>query len=144
MTSDLPALLSGRTTIRVRYPETDRMGRVHHAHFLIWFEVGRTELMREAGCSYAQLEEEGIWMPVVEATCRYIGPAKYDDLVTVETKLETVTRVTARFVYRVSRARDGAVLATGSTRHAATDPRGVPRRLPERFLALLPAAPRLQ
>lgn len=129
------------TTLRVRYPETDQMGVVHHIHYLVWFEVGRTELMREAGCSYAALEKDGVWMPVVEATCKYHSPARYDDVVSVGTRLTEVTRVTARFEYRVEREADGRLLATGSTRHAATDHRGVPCRMPERVVALL--APRV-
>jgi acyl-CoA thioester hydrolase len=129
-----------RLTLRVRYAETDAMGVVHHSHFLVWFESGRTELMRQAGCPYADMEREGYRMPVVEASCRYVSPARYDDLVTVETRVEDLTRVTARFSYRVERASDGAVLATGSTRHAATDERGAPRRLPERLVALLSEA----
>jgi acyl-CoA thioester hydrolase len=128
---------SGVTTVRVRYPETDQMGVVHHSHFLVWFELGRTELMRDAGCPYAEMEREGVWMPVVEATCRYLSPARYDDLLEVRTSLADVSRVTARFEYAIQRPSDRRVLATGSTRHAATDARGVPRRMPERIMALL-------
>ena len=123
--------LTGTTSIRVRYPETDQMGVVHHTHYLVWFEIGRTELMREIGCAYAEMEKEGVWMPVVDATCRYVSPARYDDWIVVETHLEDVTRVTARFAYRVNRQSDGRLLATGATRHAATDRNGVPCRLPE-------------
>jgi acyl-CoA thioester hydrolase len=135
-------MLTGATTLRVRYPETDQMGVVHHSHFLVWFEMGRTELMREAGCPYAGLEKEGIWMPVIEADCRYLSPARYDDLIRVETSLEEITRATARFTYRIRRESDGKVLATGSTRHAATDRDGVPRRLPESLSSLFAADPR--
>ncbi|HEY3174567.1 MAG TPA: thioesterase family protein [Candidatus Polarisedimenticolia bacterium] len=131
---------TGSSSVRVRYPETDQMGVVHHTHFLVWFEIGRTELMRDLGCAYADLEKEGVWMPVVEASCRYLSPARYDDLVTVETRVEEVTRVTTRFTYRVVRPADGRVLATGSTRHAATNGSGVPCRLPERILSLLSAS----
>lgn len=130
---------TGRATLRVRYPETDPMGVVHHTHYLVWFEIGRTELMRQAGCPYADLEKEGILMPVVEAACRYLSPARYDDEILVETSLEEVTRVTSRFSYRVLRQPEGRLLATGMTRHAATDARGVPRRVPERLAGILGA-----
>lgn len=127
------------TTLRVRYPETDHMGVVHHTHYLVWFEVGRTELMRAAGCTYADMEKDGVWMPVVDASCKYQSPARYDDVIRVHTMLAEVTRVTARFEYRVERESDGRLLATGSTRHAATDRLGVPCRIPERVLALMSA-----
>jgi acyl-CoA thioester hydrolase len=129
-------MLTNETTLRVRYPETDQMGVVHHIHYLVWFEVGRTELLREAGCSYDQMEKDGVWMPVIEAGCRYLSPARYDEIIKVTTRLIEVTRVTARFEYSVERPADGRLLATGSTRHAATDQRGVPCRLPERVVAL--------
>ena len=124
--------------LRVRYPETDQMGVVHHSHYLNWFEVGRTELMRASGCSYAELEGEGVMMPVIEASCRYSSPARYDDIIRVRTTLVEVTRVTARFEYAVERDSDGKLLASGSTRHAATDRRGVPCRMPARVLELMP------
>jgi len=132
-------MLTGETTLRVRYPETDQMGVVHHSHFLVWFEMGRTELMRDNGCSYADLEKEGVMMPVIEASCRYLSPARYDEVLTVRTRITEVSRVRARFEYEVVRLSDGKRLATGSTRHAATDGRGVPCRMPARVLALFEA-----
>ena len=128
--------VTSRTSVRVRYPETDPMGVVHHTHFLVWFEIGRTDLMRQAGYPYSEMEKQGYWMPVVEATCRYMSPARYDDLLTVVTTIEEINRVTTRFSYRVERE-DGTLLATGATRHAATDQKGVPRRLPERLVSVL-------
>lgn len=128
--------LTGTARIRVRYPETDQMGVVHHTHYLVWFEIGRTELMRDIGCAYDDMEKQGVWMPVVDATCRYVSPARYDDWILVETRLEDVTRVTARFGYRVTRQSDGQLLATGATRHAATDRNGVPCRLPDSIAAI--------
>jgi len=112
------------------------MGVVHHSHFLVWFELGRTELMREAGCAYADLERQGIWMPVVEASCRYLSPARYDEVLEVHTVLAEVSRVTARFEYEVRRSADARLLATGGTRHAAIDARGVPCRMPEKVVQL--------
>lgn len=119
-----------RTTLRVRYPETDAMGIVHHTHYLVWFEIGRTELMRSAGYPYSRMEADGVRFPVVEASCRYHASARYDDMVTIETRLEEMTRVTTRFHYRVERESDGMLLAEGTTRHAATDDQGTPRRIP--------------
>lgn len=129
-------IITGRTSLRVRYPETDQMGVVHHSHYLVWFEIGRTELMRDAGFAYSDMEKAGVRMPVIEAHCRYLRPARYDETLTVETRLDTVRRASVRFEYRVERASDGTLVATGSTRHAATDADGVPRRLPDRFISL--------
>jgi acyl-CoA thioester hydrolase len=119
-----------RTRLRVRYPETDRMGVVHHSHHLVWFEVGRTELMREMGMPYASLEARSIYMPVVEAGARYRAPVRYDEEVDVVTRVEEVTGVTVRFGYTLVLAAGGKVAATGFTLHAATDGRGSARRLP--------------
>ncbi len=129
-------VITGRTSLRVRYPETDQMGVVHHSHYLVWFEIGRTELMRDAGFAYSEMEKAGVRMPVIEAHCRYLRPARYDDTLTVETRLDTIRRASVRFEYRVERTGDGTLVATGSTRHAATDASGAPRRLPDRFLSV--------
>ena len=123
-------LRSGSTRIRVRYPEVDRMGVAHHTHHLAWFEIGRTELMREAGMTYARVEDDGVFLPVIEATCRYLAPVRYDECLTVHTGLEAARGARVRFTYRIERDVDGAVVATGSTVHAATDRHGRPRRLP--------------
>jgi len=121
---------SGSTRIRVRYPEVDRMGVAHHTHHLAWFEIGRTELMRDAGLTYASVEADGIHLPVIEANCRYLAPVRYDDCLTVHTGLEPMRGARVRFSYRIEREEDGVVVATGSTTHAATDRGGRPRRLP--------------
>ncbi len=134
--------MTTRTSLRVRYPETDAMGVVHHTHYLVWFEIGRTELMREAGYPYTRMEAEGIRFPVVEANCRYHRPARYDDRIRIESCLEEMSRITTRFTYRVEREEDGALLATGMTRHAATDATGTPRRLPLEIVAAFRTADR--
>src|SRR5262249_7317063 len=108
---------ASRTRVRVRYPETDRMGVVHHSHYLTWFEVGRTEWMRDRGRSYAEMEKDGIFMPVVEARCRYLASARYDEEIEIETRLAEATRIRIEFRYAVSRAADGRLLAEGSTVH---------------------------
>ena len=123
--------------LRVRYPEVDRMGVAHHANHFIWFEIGRTELMRARGVTYRGLEDEGILLPVIEASCAYHAPARYDDLVRVRTRIESATAVRIAFEYRIESEADGRLLATGTTRHASVDRGGRPRRLPARLRELL-------
>jgi acyl-CoA thioester hydrolase len=123
--------------IRVRYPEVDRMGVAHHASHFVWFEIGRTELMRGRGIAYARLEDEGVFLPVIEAHCVYRAPARYDDLLKVRTSLVSAGPVRVTFDYRVEREADGTLLATGRTLHAAVDGRGRPRRLPPAIRDLL-------
>ena len=126
-----PALQQARTTTRVRYPETDRMGVAHHTHYFTWFELGRTELMRQLGCTYGELEEQqGIFFPVVQAAADYLASARYDEVVTITTRLVSASGVRVRFTYVVTRD-DGTVLATGQTEHASVDGRGRPQRLPD-------------
>lgn len=128
---------SGMVEVRVRYPEVDRMGVAHHTAHFVWFEIGRTELMRQRGAVYAALEEEGIFLPVIAAECRYSAPARYDDVVRVHSRVTHARGALVEFAYRIERAADGTVLATGATRHAAIDDRGRPRRLPKAILELL-------
>jgi acyl-CoA thioester hydrolase len=116
--------------VRVRYYETDKMGVVYHTHYLVWFEIGRTEFLRAQGSSYREMEERDLFMPVLEAYCRYRRPARYDDRVRVETRCQRVQRTQLRFDYLVTREEDAALLAEGYTVHAATDSSGTPRRLP--------------
>ena len=129
-----------RTSLRVRYPETDRMGVVYHAHYFVWFELGRTELMRSLGATYGKLEDEGgISFPVIEAGARYRAPARYDDLLTVQTTLVEVSRARVRFDYQILRDEDGKLLVEGSTEHATVGPNGRPRRMPEELRRRLQA-----
>ena len=119
-----------RFRIRVRYPETDRMGVVHHSHYLVWFEIGRTELLRDLGMPYAALEAEKVFMPVIEIGARYRAPVRYDEEVEVATRLEEVTGVRVRFGYRLLRLAGEEPVATGFSLHAAVGADGAPRRLP--------------
>ena len=122
----------GRVSVRVRYPETDRMGLAWHGHYLAWFELGRTEWMRDAGCPYGKLEDEnGIFFPVVQAGADYKSPARYDDQLCVRTRLTRLGGVRVRFEYEVVRETNDQLLATGFTEHGAVDTKGKPRRLPE-------------
>jgi len=118
--------------VRVRYPETDRMNVAYHACYLVWFEIGRTELMRELGCTYAELEDrDGIGFPLTEVGARYLAPARYDDLLDVHTRLTAVSGARVRFEYRVVRRADERLLATGFSQHAAVGRDGKPTRMPE-------------
>lgn len=115
----------------MRYPETDRMGVAWHGHYLAWFELGRTEWMREAGCPYGELEDEsGISFPVVRVGADYKAPARYDDRLCVLTRLTHLGGARVRFDYEVMREETEQLLATGFTEHGAVDPQGRPRRLP--------------
>jgi acyl-CoA thioester hydrolase len=123
--------------VQVRYPEVDPMGVAHHSHHFVWFEIGRTEWMRDRGLPYASVEEEGIFLPVVEASCSYRAPVRYDDRLKVRTEVAEAGAVRVTFTYRIERADDGALLASGRTTHAAVDRRGRPRRLPQALRELL-------
>ena len=130
-----------RTPLRVRYAETDQMGVVYHSNYLVWFEMGRVEFMREHGLSYKEMElEEGCMIAVVEATARYRAPARYDEELVVETELLAVRGAVIRFGYRVVRPEDGVLLCEGHTVHVVVGRDMKRRRLPEKYAALLQAA----
>src|ERR1700722_11727451 len=103
--------------LRVRYAETDQMGVVYHANYLWWMEAGRVEYCRASGFRYRDLEAEGVLLTVVEAHCRYLSPALYDEEVVVRTGIEEATPRLVRFVYRISSGEDGRLLAEGFTKH---------------------------
>ncbi len=105
---------------------------VYYANYLVWFEVGRTDLLRSTGWSYREMEAEGFSLPVIEARCEYRVSAKYDDEIDVRTAGAIVSPVRVQFDYELARLADGVVLATGHTVHAVLDREGRPRRLPER------------
>ncbi len=127
--------------VRVRYAETDTMGVVYYANYLVWFEVGRTDLLRSTGWSYREMEGEGFALPVIEAQCDYRASAKYDDEIDVRTTAAVVSPVRVQFNYEVVRAADDVVLATGRTIHAVLDRSGRPRRLPARAQAIFSGKP---
>ena len=117
------------------------MGIVYYANFFVWFEVGRTDLLRQAGWSYREMEREGFSLPVVEAHCEYRQPARYDDELEIRTDGVLLSPARLQFDYTVVRAADEVALACGHTVHASLDAGGRPRRLPERIRALLPREP---
>ncbi|MER3427762.1 MAG: acyl-CoA thioesterase [Pyrinomonas sp.] len=130
------------TTIRVRYAETDRMGVVYYANYLIWFEIGRTEYCRARGFSYRDMEEnDDAFLVVAESYCRYKAPAYYDDELIVRTHITELRRRSLRFGYEIVRAADGQIIAEGETGHVVTDREGRVRSLPENYRALLTAPP---
>ena len=123
--------------VRVRYDDTDTIGVVYYANYLVWFEVGRTDLLRESGWDYREMEKEGYALPVIDAHCTYREAAKYDDLLDVRTTGMLLSPVRVQFTYEVVRTADAAMLATGTTIHATLDRAGRPCRLPERVKAWL-------
>jgi len=129
------------TRLRVRYAETDQMGVVYHSNHLIWFEVGRVELMRQMGFSYRDMErEDGRFIAVAEAQCRYRAPVFYDEEVMVRTRLKTVRESVIIFSYELRRATDDVLLAEGETTHIVTDSNMKIAALPEKYLRVFRAA----
>jgi acyl-CoA thioester hydrolase len=126
---------SNETRLRVRYAETDQMGVVYHSNHFIWFEVGRVELMRQMGFSYRDMErDEGRYIAVAEATCRYRAPIFYDQEVLVRTRLKNVRESVVVFSYELLRADDGGLLAEGETTHIVTDSKMKVSTLPDKYL----------
>ncbi len=114
--------------IRVRYAETDRMGYLHHANFFVYFEQGRTELLRRRGVSYRDIEDGGHLLVVIDLGCKFKKPARYDDLITLRTTVERVTHV--KIVHKYEVLRDGELLAEGYSTLACVDREGRPQALP--------------
>ena len=122
------------TQLRVRYAETDQMGVVYHAHYFVWFEIGRTDFCREQGFAYREMEQhDGLYIMVAEAKCRYKAPARYDDDLRVLTRLRDMRKRVLVFGYEVYRLPDEELLAEGETVHVITDREGRPRVLPEKY-----------
>ena len=117
--------------LRVRYNETDPMGFVHHAHFLTYFEIGRTELLRASGGNYRQMEEDGLLVVVVKAECRYHRPARYDDLLTLRTVIARVTAAKIEHDYRLCRGDE--LLVEGHVTLAIVNREGQVHRIPDEW-----------
>jgi acyl-CoA thioester hydrolase len=124
---------SSVSTLRVRYAETDKMGVVYYANYLVWFEVARAELLRSLGWSYREMEREGVALPVIESHCEYHSPARYDDEIEVRTMGRMLSPVRLEFHYEVVRREDATLSASGRTVHAAVNMEGRPCRLPARI-----------
>ncbi len=116
-------------SIRVRYAETDRMGLLHHANYFVYFEMGRTELLRARGVSYRDMEDAGHLLVIIDIGCKFRKPARYDDLLTLRTFVERVTHV--KIVHRYELYREETLLALGHSTLACIDREGRPQALPE-------------
>lgn len=126
------------TEVRVRYAETDQMGVVYHANYLIWFEIGRSEFCRARGFSYRDMEEkDNALLVVAESYCRYKSPAYYEDILTVRTNIGELRSRSIRFIYEIFRASDNTLLADGETLHLVTDENKKVRSLPETYKEML-------
>lgn len=122
------------TRLRVRYAETDQMGIVYYANYLVWMEVARVEWCRARGFDYRDMEkDEGAFLVVVEAQCRYLAPASFDDEVIIETWMAEAGARLIRFEYRMRNAATGQVLVTGATKHVVCNAGRKPMRLPEKY-----------
>ena len=123
--------------LRVRYAETDQMGVVYHANYLVWCEIGRTDFIRTVGRSYADIERDGVTLAVSDVSMRFIGSAAYDDRIVVRTVLEEVRSRTMRFGYHILHADSGRTLVRATTTLVALNAAGRPARLPEPLLDAL-------
>ena len=125
----------GEIKLRVRYAETDQMGVVYHSNFVIWFEIGRVELMRQLGFRYREMEKnDNCHIPVADLHVRYKEPAYYDDEIVIRTRLTDVHRSLLRFRYQVFRAGEELLLAEGETTHLVVDDQLKRRSLPEKYV----------
>ena len=130
-------MVSNFTKVRVIYADTDAMGIVYHTNYIKWFEVGRNELMRQLGVAYTELEKLGLNMPLTKVSCHYLLPAKYDQLVTVETKFDYINRASIRFNSNIWDEEGKKLLVEGYTIHACTNMEGKIRRIPQVLLDLI-------
>ena len=127
-----------KSQVVVRYAETDQMGIVHHSNYPVWYEIGRTDLIKETGITYSELERMGVMTPLVELSCRYIGVARYEDVLTVETSIAELTPSRIRFAYRVFKQGEDKPINTGSTLHAGVNaktfrPMSMKKHFPELY-----------
>jgi acyl-CoA thioester hydrolase len=129
-----PVNRASESRLRVRYAETDRMGVVYYANYLVWMEVGRVDLCKAVGFNYRDMEnEDGIFLAVAESHCRYRSPARFDDEVTVKTWIEEANSRIVKFAYEMSLTEDGRVLAAGHTRHVFVNQKMQRARLPRKY-----------
>ncbi len=131
-------MITSRTQVTVRYAETDMMGIVYHANYLPWFEIGRTQLLKELGLPYRQLETDGYRLPVLEISAKYARPALYDDVLTIVTYLREKPLLRIRLDYEIFRGEE--LLVTGESVHAFVDLAGRPVRPPASVVAVMSAA----
>ena len=140
MPSNLTSPVTSEVEFRVRYAETDQMKVVHHRNYLVWCELGRTDLIRRLGASYAEIEKQGILLAVVEANLRYHAPARYDDLIRVRTTLKEARSRSVTFEYIIENAETGEKLVTARTMLASINGDGKLVTMPEEMRRSLEAA----
>ena len=134
-TKNLKTKIWGETKLRVRYAETDKMGVVYHSNFVIWFEVGRVELLRQLGFQYSEMEaEDNCHIPVVDLRVRYKVPALYDDEIVVRTEIKNVRSSLLHFSYEIFRDGNRMLLATGETMHIIVNKKLERTALPEKYM----------
>ncbi|HWR37652.1 MAG TPA: thioesterase family protein [Clostridia bacterium] len=129
-----PAATVGEARLRVRYAETDQMGVVYHSNYIVWFEVGRVELLRQIGYTYREMEADGVQLPVAEVRCRYKSPARYDDQILIRTSIQNVRGALIQFGYEVLRQTDNTLLAEGTTTHLVVGGDMQRITLPEKYM----------
>ncbi len=130
------------TRFRVRYAETGQMGVVYYANYLVWMEIGRVELVRSRGFDYKSLEQaEGLYLSVIEANCRYLHPARYDQEIVISTEVVKSSSRVIEFGYEIRSVEQGRLLAQGSTRHIWLNREWRPARLPERYNRIFETGP---
>jgi acyl-CoA thioester hydrolase len=123
--------------VRVRYADVDRMGVAYHSRYIEWFEAARTEMLREMGLPYKQLEDRGFLLPVIEVNCTYHAPARYDETVEILTELKAANRIKIELTYEVRNPESASVLAAGRTLHCFTNPQGRPLRADPSVIELM-------
>lgn len=133
----LRGMLEHTTHVRVRYAETDQMGVVYHANYVVWMEVARVEALRSIGLVYAEMEAEGYWVAVLGVEVDYRAAARYDELVSLTARVTQLQSRKMEIEYEIRRDSDGTLLATGKTRHLFVTKELKPTRLPEKYHALL-------
>lgn len=140
---ETPKIEFADTTIRVRYAETDQMGVVYYGNYFTWFEIGRVELCRQLGFEYKKMEiEDDSFLVVAESRCRYKRPARFDDLLTIRTRVTTAQSRLVRFSYEIIHGESGETIATGETSHVICNRAGETKSLPEKYRKYLPLQPR--
>ncbi len=138
----MPEVRSHEALLRVRYAETDQMGVVYYANYLVWMELGRAEYCRAAGIRYRDMEvDDGILLAVVEAHCRYMSPARYDEEIAVKTWVANANRRMVQFQYEIRNAESGVPLASGETKHMFLSAGMRPMKLPDKYLPLFGIGP---
>ena len=130
-------MLKHKTTCRVRYSDTDKMGFVYNANYFRWFEVGRSEMLRAMGISYKSVESKGFYLPVSEMYCKFNSPSQYDDILLIETSIDKRYRAGMKFDYQIFSENGENLLATGYTKHACVDSGGRVVRPPKFLLNII-------